>query len=113
MAVMNMCQQIIAVSDAYAAAAGIGRKRTSTIVLKRGSKLDDIASGGDLNTQTFERAMKWFSDNWPSDAVWPDGVPRFGDIALYSEIGRLTISGSASFLLGPEMMVGKIMEAAE
>lgn len=69
-------EQLIVVADRYALAAQVGRKRVSTIVLNRGSKLDDIANGGDLNTGTFERAMRWFSDNWPVEAEWPAGVPR-------------------------------------
>lgn len=73
---MNMCAQILRVSDCYCAAVGIGRKRVSTIVMNRGSKFDDIADGADLSTRTFERAMQWFSDNWPAAAEWPEGVPR-------------------------------------
>ncbi|MDM9619099.1 hypothetical protein [Rhizobium sp. S96] len=48
----------------------------STIVFNRGAKLDGIANGGDLATGTFERAMQWFSDNWPDDVAWPDDVSR-------------------------------------
>lgn len=73
---MNMRQQIIAVSDRFAELSGVGRKRISFIVLNRGSKLDDIADGGDLNTGTFEKAMLWFSVNWPEAADWPEGVAR-------------------------------------
>lgn len=73
---MMMREQIIAVADTYGAANGVGRKRVSTIVLNRGSKLDDIAQGGDLTTGTFERAMLWFSVNWPVEHSWPSGVPR-------------------------------------
>jgi hypothetical protein len=74
--VMMLREQIIVVADLYASAAGIGRKRMSTIVFNRGAKLDDIASGGDLATGTFERAMLWFSIHWPEGADWPEGVPR-------------------------------------
>ncbi|WP_234839320.1 hypothetical protein [Sinorhizobium medicae] len=63
-------------ADTFAQARGIGRKRVSTLVLNRGSKLDDIAAGGDLATGTFERAMLWLSENWPEGAEWPAGVPR-------------------------------------
>lgn len=73
---MNLCDQIIVISDAFGAALGIGRKRVSTLVLNRGSKLDDIAKGGDLNTRNFERAMAWFSAHWPEGADWPEGIPR-------------------------------------
>ncbi|MGZ2476108.1 hypothetical protein ACVI1N_004399 [Sinorhizobium medicae] len=73
---VNLRQQIIVVADTFAQARGIGRKRVSTLVLNRGSKLDDIATGGDLATGTFERAMLWLSANWPEGAEWPAGVPR-------------------------------------
>lgn len=73
---MKMCEQILLISDRYGAIAGIGRKRVSTIVMNRGSKLDDIAEGGDLSTRTFERAMQWFSDNWPEGQPWPEGISR-------------------------------------
>lgn len=73
---MKLRDQIIVVADTYADALGIGRKRVSTIVLNRGSKLDDIANGGDLATGTFEKAMLWFSDSWPEGAEWPASVPR-------------------------------------
>lgn len=73
---MNMRQEIVTVADRYAEALGIGRKRVSFIVLNRGSRLDQIADGGDLNTGTFESAMQWFSDNWPPGLEWPEGVAR-------------------------------------
>lgn len=73
---MMLREQIIVVADRYAEAARIGRKRVSTIVLNRGSKLDDIAEGGDLTTGTFERAMLWFSAHWPDGVNWPSDVPR-------------------------------------
>lgn len=73
---MNMREQILLVADVYAAHRGIGRKRVSTIVMNRGSKLDEIANGGDLTTGIFERAMSWFSDNWPDGLDWPEGVGR-------------------------------------
>lgn len=74
---MTLRDQLLTVADAYATARKIGRKRVSAIVLNRGSKLDQIASfGADINTGTFERAMVWFSENWPVGAVWPEDVSR-------------------------------------
>lgn len=82
---MVLREQIVVVADVFAGARGIGRKRVSTLALNRGSKLDDIASGGDLATGTFERAMLWFSENWPAGAEWPAGVPRPGVMAEAAE----------------------------
>lgn len=73
---MNMREQILILTDRYGATLGIGRKRVSTIVLNRGSKLDDVAAGGDLTTGVFERAVQWLSDNWPDGAEWPAAVRR-------------------------------------
>jgi hypothetical protein len=82
---MTMREQIVLVADHYATLMGIGRKRVSTIVLSRGSKLDDIAQGGDLTTQIYERAMLFFSRNWPADAEWPEGVDRPVDVSEAAE----------------------------
>jgi len=74
---MTLRAQLILVSDLYGQATGKGRQRVSTIVLNRGSTLDKIADGqADLNTGTFEKAMLWFSRNWPDDAEWPSDVAR-------------------------------------
>ena len=72
----SLRDQLIAVSDIYAAHRGLSRARVSTIVFSSGMSLDRIASGRDLNTGSWERAMRWFSDNWPEGAAWPDEVPR-------------------------------------
>lgn len=66
----------MAVADAYCLARGLSRARVATIVFNAGGALDRIASGRDLNTGSWERAMRWFSDNWPEGAEWPDQVER-------------------------------------
>lgn len=73
---MTMRYDLVAVCDAYCATAGIGRKRLSTIILKGGAKLDQIADGADLYTGTYERAMGWLSEHWPKGTDWPEGIDR-------------------------------------
>ncbi|MGR9252713.1 hypothetical protein [Rhizobium leguminosarum] len=74
---MTLREQLILVSDSFGSARGLGRQRVSTIVLNRGSTLDGVASGEkDVTTGTFERAMQWFSDNWPEGTEWPQDVQR-------------------------------------
>lgn len=72
----NLRDQLISISDAYGAARSLSRARVSTIVFNAGSTLDRIASGRDLTTGNFERAMRWFSANWPDGVEWPEGVDR-------------------------------------
>lgn len=74
---MKLRDQLVRVADCYGAALGIGRQRVSTILLNRGPTLDGLATGEkDVNTATFERAMRWLSNNWPDHAEWPEGVVR-------------------------------------
>jgi hypothetical protein len=70
--------QLLTVADAYASARKLSRSRVSTIVFNAGLALDRIASGKDLTTGNWERAMRWFSENWPDGAVWPPTVSRPG-----------------------------------
>lgn len=73
---MTLREQLIAVTDRYSELTGRSRARVSNLVLNSGHQLDSIASGKDLNTATFERAMAWLSANWPAGEKWPDGVKR-------------------------------------
>lgn len=73
---MRLIDGLLIVCDRYCRLAGIRRGTLSTRLFGRGTKLDDLVAGGDLNTGTFERAMQWFSDHWPKGAAWPDEIPR-------------------------------------
>lgn len=73
---MTLCDQLLKTADMFCAATGMSRARVSTIVLSGGLRIDHIEAGGDIRTKSFERAMQWFSDNWPDEAGWPDGVAR-------------------------------------
>lgn len=72
----NLRLKLLTVADAYASARRLSRARVSTIVFNAGLALDRIASGKDLTTGNWERAMTWFHENWPEGAKWPDGVER-------------------------------------
>lgn len=76
MVVMTMTGQLIAVATQYCDQTGRSVARVSTIIFNDGKKLGLIGAGGDLNTRSFEKAMAWFSENWPAGADWPEGVTR-------------------------------------
>jgi hypothetical protein len=67
---------IISVATAYCEANRLSLARVSTVVFNDGKALTRLAAGGDLTTRSFERAMAWFSANWPEGLAWPDGVER-------------------------------------
>lgn len=74
---MKLTEQLVAVADTFCAARRLSRARVSTIVLNQGGRLELIAAGtADITTGRFERAMQWFSDNWPGGTIWPEAVAR-------------------------------------
>lgn len=73
---MTLIDQLLRVTDTYCAAIGRSRARVSTLVFSGGDRIDGLLKGKDLNTRSFERAMAWFSANWPEGTEWPEGVAR-------------------------------------
>ncbi len=73
---MTLTETLLSLADTYAARAVLSRSRVSTLIFNDGKALDRVASGGDLNTRSFEKAMRWFAENWPTGAEWPEGVDR-------------------------------------
>lgn len=38
--------------------------------------MERLESGQTFTMKTFDRAVQWFSDNWPDGACWPECVKR-------------------------------------
>jgi len=72
----SLRDQLLLVADTFTAARGLSRARVSTLVFNGGHVIDRVADGGDVTTGNFEKAIRWFSANWPENAAWPDGVDR-------------------------------------
>jgi len=84
-AMMSLKDQLLLIAQTYAEAVGTrGRDGLpslagiSTRVFGDGKTFGRIAAGGDLTTGSFERAMRWFSENWPAGTEWPEAVKRPG-----------------------------------
>lgn len=73
---MQYRQQLILLIESYAAARGMSAARASTIALNAGHTYQSLIDGKDITIGRFERAMAWFSQNWPEGAEWPQGVER-------------------------------------
>lgn len=74
---MPSLESLKTVALAYATATDLPLKTLSFRIFNDGKKLDAIVNGdSDVTTARFDHAMQWFSDNWPKEPVWPDGVPR-------------------------------------
>jgi hypothetical protein len=72
--------KLVTLARAYASVKGRGDglalSGISTKIFNDGKTLDRIANGGDLVTGNYERALQWFSDNWPDELDWPASIAR-------------------------------------
>lgn len=73
---MSGIDQLILLARAYGTAEKIETSTVSWRVFGDTKKLDALLDGGDINVRRFERALRWFSDNWPEAAEWPEAVSR-------------------------------------
>lgn len=73
---MTLTDQLLTVARLYSSAREISLARLATLIFNDGKKFDLIEAGKDLGTKSHDKAMQWFSDRWPDDADWPEGVTR-------------------------------------
>ncbi|WP_421358165.1 hypothetical protein [Agrobacterium rosae] len=79
---MTLRDQLILVFETYCRATDRSESRISTQVLSGGKRLQQIREGGDIGTVGFEKAMQWFSNQWPADLDWPSDVIRPNPVKL-------------------------------
>ena len=73
---MRIIDALLLVSDAYCASTGIAEATLSSRVFNDGKRIAAVRGGKDIGARRVERAMIWFSGNWPAGAIWPAAVPR-------------------------------------
>lgn len=45
-------------------------------IFGKGDFFRKLLANGDCKTRTADKAMQWFSDNWPDDLAWPKDIAR-------------------------------------
>lgn len=78
---MRLIDQLLALADAYAVAAQVEPTTVSWRLFGDSKKLGAIHDGSDIQVGRYEKAMAWFSANWPEGATWPAAVQRPTDQA--------------------------------
>jgi hypothetical protein len=80
---MNLRDQLLHLATTYATATnaksragGVSLSSVSTKIFNDGKTLARLTDGGDVTTGNFERALIWFSDNWPAGCKWPKKIAR-------------------------------------
>lgn len=67
--------ELLTVARAYAELAGVSLTTVSSRAFDDGKKLGAIEAGADIQSRRLDRALQWFSDNWPA-GDWPETVFR-------------------------------------
>lgn len=73
---MTEIEHLLSVADAYKAALLIEDTTVSARVFDDSKKLAALRDGADITLGRFNKALVWFSANWPDGAVWPEDVMR-------------------------------------
>lgn len=73
---MSGIDSFLNVAKRYAELERVPLSTVSSRALNDGKKLAALEFGADINVKRMERALQWFSNNWPSDGTWPDDVAR-------------------------------------
>lgn len=68
--------QLLRIAELYGSAVEAEEKTVSYRVFCDSKKLSALRAGRDINVSRFNAAMQWFSDHWPSEAIWPDEILR-------------------------------------
>lgn len=69
-------QHLLSLSAAYAAATGMKPTAIWIAVLNDRAFPSRLKSDKTITLRTYDRAVQWFSDNWPADLDWPSEVQR-------------------------------------
>ena len=71
-----MLQHLMMTARVFGIAENISLRTVSWRALGDSKKLNAILDGSDICVGRFAKTMRWFSDNWPENAIWPEGIER-------------------------------------
>jgi len=68
---------LIKLAEQMSAHEGVTHFAISMRALGKGDFFKNLMKpNGDCRTRTASRLLQWFSDHWPADLEWPEGIPR-------------------------------------
>ena len=93
---MTHREVLLTLFECYCRRAKLSQARVSTLVFNHGGRIARIRAGRDFTVGSYERALRWFSDQWPEELSWPEGIPRPSRAgqAAEGEAARVAVPGS-------------------
>lgn len=88
-------EHLLILIDSYKRATDLQDKTVSSRLFGDSKKIGSLRNGGDLTVSRLNGALRWLSNHWPNDAVWPDDVFR-PDTETNSPVGSSAGDAGAS-----------------
>lgn len=73
---MDYRSRLLLLAHTYCAAANLSMARVATLVHNQGAFFKRLEEGAGCTVDTYEKCLQWFSDHWPAETPWPEGVMR-------------------------------------
>jgi len=73
---MDYRKRLLTVATRYADATNLSLARVATLITGGGVFFKRLEEGRGCTVDSYENCLQWFSNHWPSEATWPDGVAR-------------------------------------
>lgn len=67
---------LVLLCDAFAGHKNISHWRVSYLAKGNGQFFKRLREGASCTLRTASEVTQWFSDNWPVDLEWPEGIHR-------------------------------------
>ena len=77
---MDYRHNLIVLAERMGAARGISEARVANLAGCDGNFFSRLRKGRSCRVDTMLRLAQYFSDNWPENASWPDGVERIAPL---------------------------------
>ncbi|MCF7778042.1 hypothetical protein GLP59_10360 [Sulfitobacter sp. M220] len=74
--VIMISEQLTELAETMATHIGRSEATLSNKAAGNATLFERLRGGKGCTIQTAQRAMVWFSENWPADLEWPADIPR-------------------------------------
>ncbi|MBW4984780.1 hypothetical protein KZZ07_19755 [Mameliella sp. CS4] len=69
-------EHLLKLASVYSGHTGLTLATVSTYAADAGVFFKNIQAGSSCTLKRYQRVLRWFSENWPSDLEWPSDIPR-------------------------------------
>jgi hypothetical protein len=73
---MTDIEKILILAQTASMALGVTERSLAVQAFNDAIKFERLKEGKDIGVRRAQKAIQWFSDNWPDDTEWPASIER-------------------------------------